>query len=120
MKPIMNLGQKRSFNTYSWGGGSLVLTDSTRGMHLEKFSQACNFKRFQEYVPQNIEVPEWSQELLDKEMELVIMKIKTSRNWEKQHAEGSSIPSYKRTITRQDNEEGRAIRTVREMQEIAD
>jgi hypothetical protein len=53
-------------------------------------------------------------------MELVIMKIKTTRNWEKQHAEGSKIPSYKRAITRQDNEEGRANRTVREMQEIAD
>lgn len=89
-------------------------------MDLEKYSQACNWKRFKEYVPQNIEVPEWNEENLEKELELVIMKIKTTRNWDKQHADGSSIPAYKRAITRQDNEVGRANRTVREMQEIAD
>jgi hypothetical protein len=65
-------------------------------------------------------VPEWSQENLEKEMELVIMKIKTTRNWDKQHADASKFPVYKRTITREDNEEGRANRTVRELQEIAD
>lgn len=60
-----------------------MLTDTTRGMTLETYTQKCHGKRFQEYVPQNIEVPEWSQENLEKEMELVIMKIKTTRNWEK-------------------------------------
>ena len=85
MKTVMQLGQKRSFNTYSWGGGSLVLNDNSRGMNLEKFTQACSWKRFKEYVPQDIEVPSWSQENLEKEMELVIMKIQTIRNWDKQH-----------------------------------
>jgi hypothetical protein len=48
------------------------------------------------------------------------MKITTTRNWDREYDKDSKIPVYKRVITREDNEVGRANRTVREMQEIAD
>lgn len=99
-QPQMLVGLKRTFNTYNKkaAGAGLVLNNVTRnGWDLEQFCQQLNRKRYQAYVPKTIDLPEFSQEALGKELDIYTLTITSEKTTE----------GFKREIVREDNEDGK-------------
>ena len=87
---------------------------------MDTLAKAFNRKRFEAYVPRDdIDLPNYTVEQLEKQCDLEIINIKTQRCPETEEKRGANSVYYRRKVTLAKNEEGMAERLMKELQVMA-